>query len=123
MQYHEELDEDLNNLSDDDVEPHLTKQDCEKYLDLGSFFDDDHDVNNLGDSTYKGLVDSTIAELQNKYNLRPREKNSTNNPPRKLLSRNKSNEAVISKEPIETQVSQVKDVETKATQTKKKENK
>jgi hypothetical protein len=104
VQDYEELDEDLNNLSDDDVEPHLTKQDYEKYLDLGSLFDDDQDVNNLGDSTYKGLVDSIMVELQNKYNLRPREKSSTNNPPRKILSRNKANEPVISKAPIETQV-------------------
>jgi len=64
MRDYEELDEDLNNISYDDVEPHLTKQDYEKHLDLGYLFDDDQDVNNLGDSTYKGLVDSIMAELK-----------------------------------------------------------
>jgi hypothetical protein len=78
VQDYEELDEYLNNLSDDDVEPHLTKQDYEKSLDLGSLFDDDQDVNNLGDSTYKGLDDSIMVELQNKYDLRPREKSIFN---------------------------------------------
>jgi hypothetical protein len=34
MQNYEELEEDLNNLSDDDLEPHLTRQYYEKSLDL-----------------------------------------------------------------------------------------
>ena len=34
MQNYEELEEDLNNLRDDDMEPHLTRKDYEKYLDL-----------------------------------------------------------------------------------------
>jgi hypothetical protein len=36
VQYYDELYEDINNLNDDDVEPHLTKQFYEKSLDLGS---------------------------------------------------------------------------------------
>ena len=64
MQDYKELEEDLNNLRDDDLEHHLTKQDYDKSLDLGSLFDEDQDVNNLGDSTYKGLVDSIMAELK-----------------------------------------------------------
>jgi hypothetical protein len=86
VQDYDELDEDLNNLNDDDLEPHLTKQDYEKSLDLESLFNDDENINNLGDSTYKGLVDSIMVELQHKYDLRPREKTSTNIPPKNILS-------------------------------------
>jgi hypothetical protein len=81
MQDYVESDEDLNNLSDDDIEPHLTKKDYEKSLDLESLFNNDENINNLGDSTCQGLVDSIMAELQHKYDLRPREKGSTNIPP------------------------------------------
>jgi hypothetical protein len=82
VQDYEELEEDLNNLNDDDLEPHLTKQDYEKSLDLESLFNNDENINNLGDSTYKGLADSIMVELQHKYDLRPREKSSTNIPPK-----------------------------------------
>jgi hypothetical protein len=104
VQDYDELDEDLNNLSDDDLEPHLTKQDYEKSLDLESLFNDDENINNLGDSTYKGLVDSIMVELQHKYDLRPREKSSINTPPKNILSRNKANEAAVTKPSTETQV-------------------
>jgi hypothetical protein len=40
VQDYDELDEDLNNLSDDDLETHLTKQDYEKSLDMESLFND-----------------------------------------------------------------------------------
>jgi hypothetical protein len=63
VQDYDELDEDLNNLNDDDLEPHLTKQYYEKYLDLECLFNDDENINNLGDSTYKGLVDSIMASF------------------------------------------------------------
>jgi hypothetical protein len=72
VQDYEELEEDLNNLSDDDLEPHLTKHDYEKSLDLESLFNDDENINNLGDSTYRGLTNSIMVELQHEYHLRPR---------------------------------------------------
>jgi hypothetical protein len=106
VQDYDELDEDLNNLSDDDLEPHLTKQDYEKSLDLESLFNDDENINNLGDSTYKGLVDSIMVKLQHKYDLRPREKSSINTPPKNFLSRNKANEAAVTKPSTETQVAE-----------------
>jgi hypothetical protein len=71
VQDYEELEEDLNNFGDDDLEPHLTKQDYEKSLDLESLFNNDENINNLGDSTYKGLIDSIMIKLQHKYDLRP----------------------------------------------------
>jgi hypothetical protein len=86
VQDYDELDADLNNLSDDDLEPQLTKPDYEKSLYLESLFVDDENINNLGDSTYKGLTDSIMAELQHKYDLSPREKSFINTPPKQLLS-------------------------------------
>jgi hypothetical protein len=96
----------------------LTKQDYEKSLNLESLFDEQN-INNLGDSTtqYKELVDSIMAELQNKYDFRPIEKSSTTNPPKNLLSRNKVNkvnEEIVSKSPTEVQAAQIKHVETKS---------
>ena len=86
MQNYGELEEDPNNLSEDDLEPHLTRQDYEKSLDLESIFNNEERINNLGEFVYQGLVDSIMAELQQKYNLRPREKNSTNDPPKNIFS-------------------------------------
>jgi hypothetical protein len=53
MQNYEDLDEDLNNLSDDDLEPHLTRQDYEKSLDLEPLFNNEKSINNLGESAYQ----------------------------------------------------------------------
>jgi hypothetical protein len=86
LQYYEELEEDINNLIDDDLEPHLTKHDYEKSLDMESLFNNDETINNLGESTYKGITDSIMVELQHKYDLRPREKSSANIPPKNILS-------------------------------------
>jgi hypothetical protein len=60
-----------------------------------------------------------MAELQHKYDLRPREKSSTNIPPKNILSRSKANEAVVTKPSTETQVSLTKQVETRTVQSKK----
>jgi hypothetical protein len=80
-------------------------------------------INNLRDSTYQGLADSIMVELQQKYDLRPREKNYTNVPPKNdFYLRSKTNEATISKPPTETQASRKKPVETRTMQTKKPEN-
>jgi hypothetical protein len=73
-------------------------------LDLESLFNDDENINNLGDSTYKGLVVSIMVDIQHKYVLRPREKSSINTPPKNCLSRNKENEATVTKPSTEKQV-------------------
>jgi hypothetical protein len=122
MQNYEGLEEDLNNLSDDDLEPHLTRKDYEKSLDLESMFNNEESINNLGESAYQGLTNSIMVELQHKYDLRPRDKNSANVPPKNILSRNKTNEAFATKPPTNTQAAQKKTVETRATQTKRPEN-
>ena len=56
-----------------------------------------------------------MEELQQKYNLRPREKNTTSVPSKKIILRNKANEAVATKPLVEKQVAQNKILETLAT--------
>jgi len=80
-------------------------------------FSNEESINNLGESTYQGIVDSIMVELQQKYILRPREMSTTSTPPKQILLRNKVNEAIVTK-----QTTQAKKVETKATQTKKTKN-
>jgi hypothetical protein len=82
-------------------------------LDLVSLFNEDANINNLGVSTYKGLTDSIMSEIQHTYDLSPREKNSINTPPKNILSQNKANEAVVAKPSDETQVARAKKVKTK----------
>jgi hypothetical protein len=82
-QDYEGLYEDINNLSDNDQEPHLTRHDYERYLDQEPMFGNEESINNMGGSDYQGITESIMAELQQKYNLRPRDKNSTTAPPTK----------------------------------------
>jgi hypothetical protein len=63
-----------------------------------------------------------MVELQQKYNLRPRETSTTSAPPKNILLRNKENEAVVTKHTVKKQVAQGKKFEAKATQAKKEEN-
>jgi ribosomal protein L21 len=109
----------MNLLSDDDSEPHLTQQDYELFLGSGQLFDDEH-INNFDEPTsqYKFHIDSILAELQDKYDLRPRDKTVVVDQPKKVLFLNKGNEVVVSKPFTETSTVQTKQVEAKATQTK-----
>ena len=70
----EGFDEDIGNLSDNDQESHLNRHDYERYLDQEPLFGDEVSINNMGDSDYQGIVDSIMVELQQKYNLMPRDK-------------------------------------------------
>jgi hypothetical protein len=63
-----------------------------------------------------------MVELQQKYNLSPRETNATSLTPKNILSRKKGNEAVVTKPLVETRASLTETVETRATQTKKTHN-
>ena len=77
VQDFEGLDEDINNLGDNDQETQLNGQYYERYLDQETLFGNEVSIHNMGDSYYQGIVDSIMVELQQKYNLRPRDKNST----------------------------------------------
>ena len=92
VQDYEGLYEDINNLSDNDQEPHLTRQDYEKSLEKEPLFGNEESINNMGGSDYQGIIDSIMDKLQQKYNLRPRDKNYTTDPPKNILSRSKKSE-------------------------------
>ena len=121
VQDFEGLDEDIDNLNDNDQEPHLTRQYYERYLDQETLFGNEVSINNMGESDYQGIVDSIMAEIQQKYNLRPRDKNSTIDPQKKILSRSKKNEtSQPSTEKITTKTKTVKMQDTKMKTTKTK---
>jgi hypothetical protein len=86
-------------------------------------FSNEESINNLGESAYQGIVDSIMVELQQKYNLRPRETSTTSVPPKKILLRNKENEEVVTKQIVEKQVAQAKTVQKQAAQAKRVETK
>jgi hypothetical protein len=64
VQEYDELDEEMNNLSDDDSEPHLTQQDYEQYLSFGPLLDEQN-INNFDEPTsqYKDLTDSILVSF------------------------------------------------------------
>jgi hypothetical protein len=64
-----------------------------------------------------------LIELQDKYDLRPRDRTAVVNQPKKVLLQKKGNEAVVSKPSTETSTIQTKQVEAKTTKTKTLENK
>ena len=64
-------------------------------------FSNKESIDNLGEFAYQGIDESIMEELQQKYNLRPREKNTTSVPSKKIVLRNKVNEAVVTKPLVE----------------------
>jgi hypothetical protein len=61
MQEFEDLEEDVNNLGDDCMQPHLTKEDYEKSLNTERPLTEDDNINNTDDSTYQGMADTIMA--------------------------------------------------------------
>ena len=92
MQEFEELEEDMNNLGDDCQQPHLTKQDYERYLNVENRSNNDDGINTTEDFAYQGIVDNIMVELQQKYNLRPRSKNIAIAQPKKIFPRGEAYE-------------------------------
>jgi len=62
-----------------------------------------------------------MAELQQKYNIRPRDKNYTTDPPKKIFSRGKKSEA--SQQSTKTKTAKTQNVETSNAKTKTTETK
>jgi hypothetical protein len=100
----------MNNVSDENQEPHLTRQDYEISLGQEPSFSNEESINNMGEFAYQGIIESIMAELQQNYNLWPRETNSTSVPTKNIFSRNKENEAVVTKPLVEKQSAQTKTV-------------
>jgi hypothetical protein len=92
MQEFEDLEEDVNNLGDDCIQPHLTKEDYERSLNTEQPSNKDNNINNTDDSTYQGMVDTIMVELQHKYNLRPKNKSVSTTQPKKILPRGETYE-------------------------------
>jgi hypothetical protein len=92
MQNFEEFEEDINNLGDDCKKLYLTRQDYEKYLNTEGWYNNDESMNIANDYSYQGIVDNIMAELQQKYNLRPIIRNVTISPPKKNLPRGETDE-------------------------------
>jgi hypothetical protein len=92
-------------------------------------FGDEVSINNMGDFDYQGITNSIMVEIQQKYNLRTRDKKITTDPPKKILSRSKKNDTsqpstenlTAKTKTFETQDTKTKMAETKATQTNRTE--
>jgi hypothetical protein len=66
MQEFEDLEEDVSNLGDDCIQPHLMKEDYEKSLNTKQSSGEDNNLNNADDPAYQGMADTIMAELQHK---------------------------------------------------------
>jgi hypothetical protein len=145
------LDEDVTNLGDDCTQPYLTKEYCEKSLNTQQPSNKDEDINNVNVFVYIEITNSIMAEVQQRYNLRSKNKPVLTPQPKKILSRgevykptpketethNRKMKGVDSLDPklkeVETQTKETKTAEThilvdklmddKSTQTNKLEKK
>jgi hypothetical protein len=90
----EELEEDMNNLGDDCLQPYITRHDYEKSLTTEYRTESNKNNSVSEDSTYQGIADGIMAELHQKYNLRPRNRVSTTAPVKKILPRVETDQAV-----------------------------
>jgi hypothetical protein len=85
MQEFEDLEDYVNNIGNNCVQPHLTKEDYEKSLNMEQ--SSAKDKNGVDDFSYQGMPDTIMAELQHKYNLRPRNKPVSTAQPKKIFPR------------------------------------
>jgi hypothetical protein len=69
------------------------RQDYEKSLNVEGWSNNNEGMNITNDSSYQGIVDNIMVEIQQKYNLRPRIRNVTTSPPKKILPRGEIDEA------------------------------
>jgi hypothetical protein len=68
----EELEEDINNIGKDCLQPYITRHDYKKSLTSNYRTKSNEKRSVSEDLTYQGIMDGIMAELQQKYNLRPR---------------------------------------------------
>ena len=89
----EELEENINNIGEDCLQPFLTRQDYEKYATKKHRSKNNKNNGIMEDSTYQGIADNIMAELHQKYNLRPRNKSLTTPPVKKIFPRGETDES------------------------------
>jgi hypothetical protein len=94
MQEFRDLEEDINNLGDDCIQPHLMKEDYEKSLNTEQSLVEDNNLNDADDPAYQGMANTIMAELQQKYNLRPRNKPVSTAQPKKIFPRGETYEPI-----------------------------
>jgi hypothetical protein len=112
----EELEEDINNIGEDCLQPYITRRDYEKSL-TSNYRTESNENNSVSeDSTYQGITDGIMAELHQKYNLRPRNRVSSTAPVKKILSR-VENDVPVSKN-IEEKTEGTKTANIQSTKTK-----
>jgi hypothetical protein len=63
------------------------KEDYEKFLNTEQSSGEGNNLNSIDDPAYQGMVDTIIAELQHKYNLRPKNKHVSTTQPKKIFPR------------------------------------
>jgi hypothetical protein len=93
VEYFEELEEYINNLGDECMQPYLPRQDYEKLLKKENRSENNQNSSTLEDSTYEGIEDGIMVELQQKYNLSPRNKNLATAQMKRILLRGETDEA------------------------------
>jgi hypothetical protein len=118
LQEFEDLEEDVNNLGDDCVQPHLTKEYYERSLNTEQPSNKGNNINNTGDSTYQGIVDTIMVKLQHKYNLRPKNKPVSTTQPKKVLPRGETYEPSPKEAKTVLQNTKTKEAEIQAGKTK-----
>jgi hypothetical protein len=124
MQEFKDLEEDVNNLGDDGIQPHLTKEDYEKSLNTEQSSVEDNNLNDADDPAHQRMVDTIMAELQHKYNLRPRNKPVSTAQPKKFFPRGEIYEPAQKETEmrnnigVDSQNTNVKGAETQARRTK-----
>jgi hypothetical protein len=95
-------------------------------LDTQQLSNKDDDINNTDVSVYQEMTDSIMAEVQHKYNLRPKNKPVSNPQPKKILPRGEIYEPAPKEtkipnrkiKEVDSQNPKVKESETQAKKTK-----
>jgi ribonuclease HI len=116
----EEIDEDINNLGDDNKSPYLSRQDYERSLNKEITSEDNVSNNMSEDFTYQDIADDIIAELQGKYNLRPRNKSLPTVSTKKILPRSETDEVtpkVADKQPAKKNTADTQPVQSEPVET------
>ena len=94
MEDFKELEEDMNNLGNDCLQPYITRHDYEKSLTIEYRTESNKNSSVSEDLTYQGITDGIMVELHQKYNLGPRNRVFATVPVKKILSRFEIDEPV-----------------------------
>jgi hypothetical protein len=85
---------------------------------------EDDNINNVDDSTYQGMADTIMAEIQHNYNLRPKNKPVMTTQPKKFFPRGETYDPtqkeieMRNKKGVDSQNTNVKEDETQVRRTK-----